>query len=103
MKRVSVSLAVVGVLALAGGAVHMALGDAKPDKVLTGSAAFSTYQTEKPGIFRKLTPADLPQPYATKSASNNSHIVARPDGVLPQTLPGFSVNLFVFGLRPRAR
>ena len=103
MRRVLVSLAAIGVLALAGGAVHFALGDAKPDKVLSGSAAFSTYQTEKPGTFRKLTPADLPQPYATKSASNNSHIVARPDGVLPQTLPGFSVNLFVFGLtRPRA-
>ena len=103
MKRVSVSLAVVGVMALAGGAIHLALGDAKPDKVLSGSAAFSTYQTEKPGTFRKLTPADLPAPYATKSASNNSHIVARPDGVLPQALPGFSVNLFVFGLtRPRA-
>jgi glucose/arabinose dehydrogenase len=103
MKRVSVSVAAIGVLALAGGAVHIALGDAKPDKVLTGSAAFSTYQTEKPGTFRKLTPADLPQPFATKSASNTSHIVARPDGVLPQTLPGFKVNLFVFGLtRPRA-
>jgi glucose/arabinose dehydrogenase len=103
MKRVSVSLAAIGVVALAGGVAHIALGDAKPDKVLTGSAAFSTYQTEKPGTFRKLTPADLPAPFATKSASNNSHIVARPDGVLPQTLPGFSVNQFVFGLqRPRA-
>lgn len=103
MKRVSVSLTVVGVLALAGGVAHLALGDAKPDKVLSGSAAFSTYQTEKPGTFRKLTPADLPQPYATKSASNASRIVARPDGVLPQTLPGFRVNLFVSDLNtPRA-
>ncbi len=77
--------------------------DASPDTVLTGPAAFSTALTEKPGLFRKLTPADLPAPNATPSASNNSHIVARPDGVLPQTLPGFSVNLFVFGLStPRA-
>ena len=103
MKRASVSLVVLGALALAGSAIHLALGDAKPDKVLTGSAAFSTYQNEKPGTFRKLTPADLPAPYATRSASNNSHIVARPDGVLPKALPGFSVNLFVSGLTtPRA-
>jgi glucose/arabinose dehydrogenase len=84
-------------------AAILALADANPDKILTGSAAFSTYQTEKPGIFRKLTPADLPQPFATQSASNTSHIVARPEGVMPQTLPGFSVNLFTSGLRtPRA-
>jgi glucose/arabinose dehydrogenase len=103
MKQISISLAAVAALVLAGGAIRLALGDATPDKVLTGSAAFSTALTERPGIFRKLTPADLPQPYATPSASNNSHIVARPDGVLPQALPGFSVNLFVFGLRtPRA-
>jgi glucose/arabinose dehydrogenase len=81
----------------------MVWADATPDKVLTGSAAFSTALTEKPGLFRKLTPADLPEPNATRSASNQSHIVARPDGAMPQTLPGFSVNLFVFGLNtPRA-
>jgi len=103
MKRVSVVLVAVGALALAGGAIHLLRGDATPDKVLTGSAAFSSFSTERPGVFRKLTPADLPQPYATKSASNTSHIVARPDGVLPLAPPGFSVNLFVFGLNtPRA-
>ncbi len=96
MNKLKISLA-------AAAAAILALADANPDKVLTGSAAFSTALTEKPGIFRKLTPADLPQPFATQSASNNSHIVARPEGMLPQTLPGFSVNLFTSGLRtPRA-
>jgi len=103
MNKLSVSLAAIGALALAGGTIRLALGDATPDKILTGSAAFTTYLTEKPGVFRKLTPADLPKPGATPSASNRSQIVARPDGVLPQTLPGFSVNQFVFGLTtPRA-
>lgn len=103
MKTVSVTLAAAGLLTLAGGALHVAFGDANPDKVLTGQAAFSTYLTEKPGVFRKLTPADLPKPGATPSASNNSHIVARPDGVLPLAPPGFSVNQYVFGLNtPRA-
>jgi glucose/arabinose dehydrogenase len=100
MKKLTVSIAAI---ALIGGAVRLVMGDANPKTVLTGSAAFSTALTEKPGTFRKLTPADLPAPNATPSASNNSHIVARPDGVLPQALPGFEVNLFVFGLTtPRA-
>jgi glucose/arabinose dehydrogenase len=103
MKKSSASLAVLGAVVLAGSAIRLASGDAIPDKILTGTSAFSSAATERPGLFRKLTPADLPPPNATPSASNESHIVARPDGVLPQALPGFSVNLFVFGLTtPRA-
>jgi hypothetical protein len=30
--------------------------------VITGTAAFDTFQTENPGTFRKITVADLPQP-----------------------------------------
>ena len=96
MTKLHLSLVVVG-------SALLIWADATPDKILTGSAAFSSALTEKPGTFRHLTPADLPKPHATPSASNNSHIVARPEGVLPQTLPGFSVNLFVSGLStPRA-
>jgi glucose/arabinose dehydrogenase len=103
MKKVFASLAVIGALFLAGGVARLALGDANPTQVLTGNAAFSSAATERPGLFRKLTPADLPRPNATPSASNSSHIVARPDGVVPVGPPGFSVNLFVFGLTtPRA-
>ena len=99
MKKLSVSLA-LGVLS-AGGLLVWA--DANPDKVLTGSAAFSTVLTEKAGTFRKLTPADLPQPNATPPAMNFGRVVARPDGVMPHGLPGFSVNLYASGLNtPRA-
>lgn len=66
MTRLSISMAAVGALA-AGGLLVWA--DANPDKVLTGSAAFATVLTEKPGVFRKLTPADLPQPFATASVT----------------------------------
>ncbi len=38
--------------------------------VITGTAAFDSYKTEKPGLFRKITVADLPQPFATESAGN---------------------------------
>ncbi len=97
MKTLTISLTALAAFAV------LIWADATPDKILTGAAAFSTALTEKPGLFRHLTPADLPAPNATPSASNNSHIVGRPDGVLPQAPPGFSVNLFVFGLNtPRA-
>ena len=39
-------------------------------QVLTGDAAFTDYTKEQPGVRRKVTVADLPQPYATPSANN---------------------------------
>lgn len=99
MKKRSLSL-VSGVLAISG---LLVWADANPDKVLTGSAAFSSVLTQKPGTFRKLTPADLPAPYATSSVSGFPRVIARPAGAMPQALPGFSVNLYASGLRtPRA-
>ena len=99
MKKRSLSL-VFGVLAIGG---LLVWADANPDKVLTGSAAFSSALTQKPGTFRKLTPADLPAPYATSSVSGFPRVVARPAGAMPQALPGFAVNLYASGLKtPRA-
>jgi len=66
--------------------------------VLTGQSAFTNYKKEKPGVCRKITLADLPQPYATKSAGNDAHIVPRPANVWPETLPGFKVDLYAKGL-----
>jgi glucose/arabinose dehydrogenase len=62
--------------------------------VITGNAAFVTYKDEKPGTFRKITVADLPQPFATNSAGNPPTVVARPANAWPQTLPGFQVQLY---------
>ena len=67
-------------------------------QVLTGEAAFTDYSKEHPGVERKVTVADLPQPYATPSANNAALVVPRPDGVWPQTLPGFKVEQFATGL-----
>jgi len=93
MKRAFITLAAAALL----------FADAVPDKVLTGSAAFSTWLTEKPGVFRALTPNDLPAPYATPSSSNQSRVVQRPGGAMPQAPPGFTVSLFTSGLiTPRA-
>lgn len=61
--------------------------------VQTGQNAFTSFQTEKPGTFRKITVADLPKPYATKGVGNGPNIVPRPADVWPQALPGFKVQL----------
>jgi glucose/arabinose dehydrogenase len=67
-------------------------------QTLTGQDAFTDYSKEHPGVRRHVTVADLPQPYATESANNAAAIVPRPDGVWPQTLPGFKVEQFATGL-----
>jgi glucose/arabinose dehydrogenase len=65
--------------------------------VLTGQAAFADSVSLKPGIARKITPADLPKPYATESARVQP-LVARPEGAMPIAPAGFKVELFLTGL-----
>jgi glucose/arabinose dehydrogenase len=55
---------------------------------------FIDFRYEKPGTVHKITVADLPQPYATKSSFNGPRVVARPDKVWPVALPGFKVELY---------
>ena len=66
--------------------------------VLTGQAAFTNYKKEAPGVVRKITVADLPQPYATKSAGNSPTVVARPSDAWPKAPAGFKVDLYASGL-----
>jgi len=70
--------------------------------VITGKAAFTDYTQEKPGVRRKITVADLPEPYATKGVDNGASMVKRPDGAWPQAPAGFKVSLYADGLnQPR--
>ncbi len=62
--------------------------------VITGKEAFDSYQTEKPGVFRKITVADLPQPYATEGVSNAPTVVPRPADAWPKAPEGFKVDLY---------
>jgi glucose/arabinose dehydrogenase/mono/diheme cytochrome c family protein len=62
------------------------------------SAPFTDYRYEKPGTSRKITAADLPQPFATKSANNGPKVVARPADAWPKAPAGFSVQQFAAGL-----
>jgi glucose/arabinose dehydrogenase len=75
---------------------------AKGTDVLRGQAAFTDYRKQQPGVFRWITPSDLPMPFETKSALNYPKIVPRPANAWPQAPPGFKVELYVNGLdQPR--
>jgi glucose/arabinose dehydrogenase len=62
--------------------------------LVQGPNVFVDSANLKPGTFRKITVADLPRPYATKSARNFGAPILRPDGAMPKVLPGFKVELY---------
>lgn len=59
---------------------------------------FSDYRTERPGARHKITVADLPPPFATKSVDNGPKLIPRPAGAMPQAPPGYAVTLYAEGL-----
>ena len=69
--------------------------------LLKGKAAFGSWQQDKPGIRRLLTPRDLAP--IGKSTPNFSEVAPMPAGVRPQVPPGFSVEMVASGIAsPRA-
>ena len=67
-------------------------------QIITGTAAFADYSQQKPGTFRKITAADLPQPFVTQSVDNQPDVIPRPQDAWPQALPGFKVELYAASL-----
>jgi len=67
---------------------------AKPLAAPAPTAPFTDFRYEAPGNSRKITVADLPQPYATPTAGNGPKIVPRPANVWPKAPPGFKVDLY---------
>jgi glucose/arabinose dehydrogenase len=59
---------------------------------------FADFRTEEPGTIHKITVADLPEPFATKSAQNGPTLVARPKDAWPKAPPGFKVEQYATGL-----
>ncbi len=70
-----------------------------PNPVLSGADALGDWSTDRPGIRRRITVKDLPEPYATSSVDNGPRLVARPEGRVPTAPPGFAVNVYAAGLR----
>src|SRR6202521_139863 len=48
------------------------------DDVRAGSSAFGDWQTDAPGVTRKITVSDLPAPLATPPARNFSKVIPKP-------------------------
>ena len=90
-------------LFLSGAILCAALLYATPaGSVLQGTAAFTDYRHEQPGVVRKIALQDLPAPFATQSVDNGPHLVPKPKDAWPKTLPGFKVTEYATGLdRPR--
>jgi glucose/arabinose dehydrogenase len=77
--------------------------DSSDTSLRVGQDAFGGWRDDAPGVRRLIPPRDLPSPYASPSAANSPDIVARPEGAVPRTLPGFTATRFVGGLDgPRA-
>ena len=66
-------------------------------KTITGPAAFTDYTQEHPGVRRKITVADLPEPKEAESVDNGPTLVPRPEGAWPQAPAGFKVELYAQG------
>lgn len=59
---------------------------------------FTDYRQEAPGVIHKITPEDLPRPYATRSSNNHANLVAKPEYARPLVPDGFKVELYASGL-----
>ena len=79
-------------LALAAGWILQA---AKIDSknIAVGKDAFADSKSLKPGMARKITPGDLPEP--ADATPNRGQVIARPENAWPQAPAGFKVELYV--------
>jgi glucose/arabinose dehydrogenase len=100
MSELTTSISLSLILAL--------MAPANSQEVLTGEAAFGTWEPDAPGIRRLITPADLPPPSLTENDpeapdfENMATVVPAPDGAMPQVPEGFQVEVFAQGLtQPR--
>jgi glucose/arabinose dehydrogenase len=69
-------------------------------QVITGKAAFADWSQERPGVRRKITIADLPEPKPEEDVSNQPKVAARPPGAWPLAPAGFKVTLYAGGDAP---
>src|SRR5258706_7275121 len=70
---------------------------AQSGPVIPGKAAFTDCAKEHPGVRRKLTLADLPEPKPDESVDNGPSLVPRPEGAWPIAPKGFKVEMYAQG------
>ena len=72
---------------------------AQSGNVITGQAAFTDYTQEHPGVRRKITVADLPEPKETSRSTTGRRVVPRPEGAWPVAPAGFKVEMYAQGFK----
>lgn len=78
------------------------LPPADDSAAITSKSPFADYTQQVPGVRRKITLADLPEPYASESIDNGPKMVPRPADAWPKAPAGFKVDQYATGLdRPR--
>ena len=70
---------------------------AQSGQVVTGQAAFADWNQQQPGVRRKITVADLPEPKPDESVQNQPHVIPRPANAWPIAPAGFKVTLYAGG------
>jgi glucose/arabinose dehydrogenase len=88
--RFSPSLSLVAAVTLLPAALHA-------QQILTGQAAFTDWNQQKPGVRHKITLADLPQPKPEEAVRNTAIVIPRPANAWPVAPPGFKVTLYAGG------
>ena len=84
MKRKSL-LILTSTAALTAALLLYAAPGSTPANMMTGKAAFTSYKTEAPGLFRKITVADLPDPNPAEAVSNSPTLVPKPADAWPES------------------
>ncbi|WP_245300059.1 PQQ-dependent sugar dehydrogenase [Methylocystis bryophila] len=74
------------------------MSSADSRSALEGAAALGDWRSDAPGVGRRISPTDLPAPYAGELAASRSQVVGRPEGASLKAPDGFSVELFASGL-----
>jgi len=62
------------------------------------TVTFTDYRGQHPGTVHKITPSDLPPPYATPSVADSPRLVDKPAAAWPLAPAGFKVALYASGL-----
>ena len=67
-------------------------------QILRGEGSFNDWSNERPGNHHLIKAFDIPKPYATESAPNQSKVVPRPANAWPKVPDGFKIDQALTGL-----
>jgi glucose/arabinose dehydrogenase len=72
---------------------------AESGTLLTGKGAMGDWESDSPGVRRKITVADLPPPGSNVLAINMPRVVRQPADTQPKVPAGFKIELYASGFR----